>query len=97
MNLPLHESPLLARVYPLWQLQTNDPTLFVHVWAHPPLLLAHSFTSVCVEPSKWMTRLLPTKYARYTIFVKMVLFCTSVFTMSDQILGYLLLLASRHC
>ena len=31
LNIPLHESPLLATVYPLWQLQTNDPTLFVHV------------------------------------------------------------------
>ena len=44
--LPLHNSPSLSSMYPVLQLQENDPAVLVHIWEQPPLLVEHSFISV---------------------------------------------------
>ena len=54
---PLQSNPLLASSNPLLQLHVKDPTVSVHVCAHPPLFVAHSFTFVSVYkvyPTPWI-------------------------------------------
>ena len=53
---PLQSNPLLASSNPLLQLHVKDPSVSVHVCAHPPLFVAHLFTFVSVYkiyPTPW--------------------------------------------
>ena len=46
LDLPIHPLLSVSSLYPEAQLQVNPGSSFVQVWAHPPLLSKHWFSSV---------------------------------------------------
>jgi len=77
--IPLHVLPSLSMVYPFRQLHEKLPTVFVQLWAQPPLFVVHSLISTCrnTTGNKAIVNLGQRQSDRRSAFLGAVLWCLS--------------------